>query len=77
MRAILSIARKRPEVFYEMGLIPAWSLLLFILNLSPVSTDLAPKCSSKLVPVKNAYGFGMEDESYIEFSVMKGKLISK
>ena len=75
MRAILSIARKRPEVFYEMGLIPTWSLLLFILNLSLVST--APKCSSKLVPVRNAYGFGMEDESYIEFSVMKGKLNSK
>jgi len=29
------------------------------------------------VPVANAYGFGFEDESYIEFGVMKGKLDTK
>ena len=46
------------------------------MTVAPTATP-TPKCLSKLVPIKDAYGFGMEDESYIEFSVMKGKLDSK
>ncbi|XP_066932932.1 laminin subunit alpha-4-like [Clytia hemisphaerica] len=34
----------------------------------------APKCSSKLKPLENAYGFGMQDESYIAFDVSSKKL---